>query len=156
MRSPREEFREFCPLGSDDIEALATPIYVIDSNVLLHLYRYSESARLQFIELLRIVHDRLFIPYQVALEFHRNRPEVITEQLAIADKAVSALDAEITKLDQALGSVLTHKHHPYIERSEVLSGLKNALVKSRETIAEGCVYTTLTLAETLSWTRFMR
>src|SRR5260370_26690200 len=99
MRSPREEFREVCPLAREEIAALASPVYVLDANILLHLYRSSETARLQFIELLRLVRKRLFIPYQVALEFHRNRAEVIAEQLAIADKAAAALDGEIKNLD---------------------------------------------------------
>ena len=137
MRSPQEEFREFCPLAPEEITALATPVYVLDTNVLLHLYRYSETARVQFLEFLRLVRKQLFIPYQVALEFHRNRAEVIAEQLAIADKTVAALDAEIKNLDVALDSVLTHKYHPYIDRSEVLSGLKDALVKSRDAVADG-------------------
>jgi hypothetical protein len=137
MRSPKEEFREFCPLSPEEIAALATPVYVLDTNVLLHLYRYSEAAQVQFLELLRLVRKRLFIPYQVALEFHRNRADVIAEQLAIADKTVAALDAEIKNLDVAMDSVLTHKYHPYIDRSKVLSGLKDALVRSREAIADG-------------------
>ena len=137
MRSPREEFREFCPLAPEEITALATPVYVLDTNVLLHLYRYSETARLQFIDLLRLVRKRLFIPYQVALEFHRNRAEVIAEQLAIADKATAALDGEIKNLDATMDSVLTHKYHPYIDRSEVLADLKDALVKARTAITTG-------------------
>ena len=137
MRSPSEEFREFCPLAPQEIAALATPTYVLDTNVLLHLYRYSETARLQFTELLRLVRKQLFIPYHVALEFHRNRTEVIAEQLAIADKAISALDTEIKNLDVAMDSVLTHKYHPYIDRSEVLADLKDALVKARAAITAG-------------------
>ncbi len=137
MRSPKEEFREYCPLTSEEVTALAAAVYVLDTNVLLHLYRYSETARDQFLELLRSVRKQLFIPYRVALEFHRNRAEVIAEQLSIADKTLSALDAEIKNLDAALDSVLTHKYHPYIDRLEVMSGLKDALIKARSAIADG-------------------
>src|SRR4051812_6507029 len=83
MNSLQEEFLEFCPLTDEDLLALKTPTYVLDSNVLLHLYRYSDPVRQQFLELLGSVQKQLFIPYQVALEFHRNRAGVIADQLAI-------------------------------------------------------------------------
>jgi len=137
MRTLREEFREFCPLTAEETSALDGPIYVLDSNVLLHLYRYSEPVRLKFIELLRLVRKQLFIPYQVAFEFHRNRPGVIAEQLAIAEKIVAALDTEIEKVSPTIEAVLTHKHHPYIDRSELLSTLKNSLLALRTRVLEG-------------------
>ncbi len=55
-------------------------IIVLDTNVLLNLYRYSERAREELLGVLRRVKDQLWIPYQVAEEFHRDRSIVIKNQ----------------------------------------------------------------------------
>ncbi|TFC87677.1 PIN domain-containing protein [Cryobacterium sp. TMT4-31] len=71
---------------------------VVDTNVLLDLYRYSEASRNEFAAVLRLLSERLWIPHQVALEFHKNRLQVIDEQL-------SAFDALVKKLESARGSL---------------------------------------------------
>ena len=45
-------------------------IFVLDANVLLDLYRYSEESRNELLRILVAYKDRLWIPAQVALEFH--------------------------------------------------------------------------------------
>lgn len=44
-------------------------IIVFDTNVLLNLYRYSEEARDELLELMKSFQKRLWMPYQVGLEF---------------------------------------------------------------------------------------
>ncbi|AHH98671.1 PIN-like domain-containing protein [Kutzneria albida] len=58
-------------------------LVVPDANVLLDLYRYTPLAREQVLALLRTVagQGRLWVPYQVAAEFVRNRENVRLEQL---------------------------------------------------------------------------
>ena len=51
--------------------------FVFDANVLLNLYRYSESTRKDFISVLKKLKEKLFLPHQVGLEFHSNRLNVI-------------------------------------------------------------------------------
>jgi len=52
-------------------------VFCFDANSILNLYRYSESTRNDFVNALRSIKNRLFIPYQAAFEFHRNRLGVI-------------------------------------------------------------------------------
>lgn len=52
-------------------------IFAFDANALLNLYRYSELTRKDFLTALIIIKDKLFLPHQAALEFHRNRLGVI-------------------------------------------------------------------------------
>jgi hypothetical protein len=47
--------------------------FVFDTNVLLNLYSYPESLREIFVSVLEKICGRSWIPYHVALEFHRNR-----------------------------------------------------------------------------------
>ncbi len=55
-------------------------IFVLDANVLLNLYRYSEGTREELLGVLWGIKDRLWIPHQVADEFHRNRQVVISDR----------------------------------------------------------------------------
>ena len=52
----------------------------LDANVLLNLYRYPIQARNDLLSVLRRVSGRLFVPYQAALEYQRQRLHVIALQ----------------------------------------------------------------------------
>src|SRR5690242_10763012 len=56
-------------------------IFILDANVLLDLYRYPKEARDDLIGILRKISDRLWVPYQAALEYQENRLIVIADQL---------------------------------------------------------------------------
>ncbi|MBP0029400.1 MAG: DUF4935 domain-containing protein [Roseofilum sp. Guam] len=68
-RPNQEEFKEIWQ----------SAIFILDTNVLLNLYRYSEETRKQFFSVLEQLSDQLWIPYQVALEFQDNRLVVVQE-----------------------------------------------------------------------------
>ena len=55
-------------------------IFVVDTNVLLHLYRYSRSTRDELLEVLRALEDKLFLPHQVGQEFLDRRLTTIRTQ----------------------------------------------------------------------------
>lgn len=52
-------------------------IIVFDTNVLLNLYRYNEEARDELLNVMKSYQKRLWMPYQVGLEFPANREAVI-------------------------------------------------------------------------------
>ncbi|MFW5436345.1 PIN-like domain-containing protein [Paenibacillus apiarius] len=56
-------------------------LFVVDANILLSLYKYSNSTRSEFIGIMGQISDRLWIPHQVALEFLHNRTKKIDEQV---------------------------------------------------------------------------
>lgn len=55
-------------------------IIVFDANVLLNLYRYSNETKDTILHLISKFSKQIFLPYQSALEYNRNRYEVIAEQ----------------------------------------------------------------------------
>ncbi|ROR23058.1 hypothetical protein EC845_1972 [Comamonas sp. BIGb0124] len=55
-------------------------LIVLDTNVLLDLYRLPTSTRDEFLTVLSTLKDRLWIPHQVALEFQRRRITVINAE----------------------------------------------------------------------------
>src|SRR5690554_4248158 len=55
-------------------------IIMFDTNVLLNLYRYSKETRETIINLISKFKDKIWLPHQAALEYNKNRYEVIADQ----------------------------------------------------------------------------
>lgn len=70
----KEQFRGYYPYTADELDSIwAAGIIVLDTNVLLGLYEQSPATRGTFVDALTAVADRLWLPHQVGVEFHRNR-----------------------------------------------------------------------------------
>lgn len=87
----RNRFRGWYPLDNDERDKLWNEgIVVLDTNVLLDLYRRSPASRKSLFASLESVAPRLWLPYQVGLEFHKMRVEtragVAKTHATIADK----------------------------------------------------------------------
>ncbi|MBK6959376.1 MAG: DUF4935 domain-containing protein [Nitrosomonas sp.] len=54
---------------------------MVDTNVLLNLYRYSEATRKELQEAITSLDGRIFIPHQAANEFLRNRLTVTSRSI---------------------------------------------------------------------------
>ncbi|MFE5033554.1 PIN domain-containing protein [Streptomyces sp. NPDC056683] len=52
---------------------LRESLIVLDTNVLLDLYRATPAARAEMLQAIEAAKGNLWVPHQVALEFHRNR-----------------------------------------------------------------------------------
>ena len=117
--------------SAKDLEQLAQEATIaFDSNVLLHIYRYSPAAVEQLLTAMEKVADRLWIPYQAAKEFHRNREQVINDQ----PKAVSSIQKAF---DTALAEVRRHgQHHPTINLAGLEEIAKGAVDEVRAVLAD--------------------
>lgn len=78
--------------------ALTDATIVLDTNVLLGLYRASPDLRTKRLEVLNAIGSRIFVPHQVGVEFHRNRREVA----AGIGAAYDALRAAMSPLQKAV------------------------------------------------------
>lgn len=78
--------------GFDEV-AIRDALVVLDTNVLLDFYRRTPANRVVRFALLEAVGDRLRVPHQVGLEFHRNRTTVATALKASYNEARAAIDA---------------------------------------------------------------
>ncbi|MEU5790958.1 PIN domain-containing protein [Micromonospora purpureochromogenes] len=89
-------FTHFLAPSDDTIrKALTDGMVVLDTNVLLSAYRFASRAREELFLALERLRERLWIPHQVGLEFHRNRLEVMADRM--------------TTYDSVLNSISTHK-----------------------------------------------
>ncbi|MBW4443302.1 MAG: DUF4935 domain-containing protein [Plectolyngbya sp. WJT66-NPBG17] len=68
-------------------------IFVFDTNFLLDLYRVSHSTADDFLSILERLQDRIWLPYQVADEFFRNREKVIETEVNAFKEALSVVAA---------------------------------------------------------------
>lgn len=77
MRNAIKEYIELSGQEKNDLWNIAT--FVFDTNVFLNLYRYSNKTREQLIKSFRWLKARIWMPYQVASEFCKDRYSVIDE-----------------------------------------------------------------------------
>ncbi|MFC9555592.1 PIN domain-containing protein [Rhodococcus sp. NPDC056960] len=94
----RKAVLEYIDYTENEIAEFATEaIVVVDTNVLLDLYRVSADQREQICGALELIGDRLWLPYQVALEFHSNRLDVVAAELAKYQKAAQGFTESLRK-----------------------------------------------------------
>ena len=97
----RDKFPGFYP-PADFNQLWQNATFVLDTNVLLNLYRYPKTAREQLLATFDKISNRLFVPFQAALEYQRNRLAVIQEQ----KKRFSALRSKLSSIPGMLESEL--------------------------------------------------
>lgn len=78
-------------------------LIVLDTNALLNILRYSATTRDQLLDLLHKQNDQIWLPYQVGLEFHRNRRKMPGELTSAFEGVQTALE----EAEQSVGVALS-------------------------------------------------
>ncbi|MEH2158470.1 PIN-like domain-containing protein, partial [Nostoc sp.] len=120
-------------------------IFSFDTNVLLHIYRYSPKTRERLFDILQKLQKRIWITHHVGCEYHKNRLDVISQQLKAYDKIGKVLEdnLKIEKIGSLKKDLEIYKKHPLIDVKEiiltietaikeVITTVKNDLQKSKE------------------------
>jgi hypothetical protein len=84
-------------------------IFVFDANILLNLYRYSDTTRNEFLRLLEKIKDRVWLPHRAAEEYLNNRLSVIDQQEQSYDSTIKSINSLKSDLDNA-------RQHPFVSR----------------------------------------
>ncbi len=103
-------------------------LFVFDTNTLLNLYRYQEDTKNEFLQVLDKISNRIWIPHHVALEFQRNRLEVICEQKTLFSKTKNALNSTSKNLNSELEKLQLRKRHSLIKIDEFVEKI-DTLIK---------------------------
>lgn len=120
----RSMFPEWYSPDENEISVLLkNGTIAFDANTLLDLYRVSDDQRKEIISVLRLVQDRIFIPYQVALEYQRGRLGEISAQ----QKAHQGLASIV---EEAIGELLSYVNSKKKIIGEVISQLRDKDIKS--------------------------
>jgi hypothetical protein len=101
-------------------------LVVIDTNVLLNLYRLPTLARDEVIGLLEILKDRIWIPHQVGLEFQRGRLNVIAKERKVTEEALSAAQSVVGQVKNKVEGLQIDKRGLGIESKPLLDELENS------------------------------
>ena len=112
------------PTNSEFKKLWSTCIFVLDANVLLNLYRYPEPARKDLFTVLNKIKKRIWVPYQAALEFERNRLTVIAEQHRRFSEVKKVLGDAHNRLESGLRNLQLDKRHSSIDPSSFLGNVK--------------------------------
>jgi len=118
----REKFPGFYRPTDEEFKALwQTAMIVPDTNVLLTLYRVSETTRAKLLQIFEGFGERLFVPHQVGFEFQRRRIEVIDEQKKAYEKVESQIKGLAKKAAGNMG------RHPRLDKSDLEERISKAL-----------------------------
>ena len=99
----KDMFPEFYrPTEEEFSEIWKECIFALDANVLLNLYRYSDSTANSLLNLFKALEDRIWLPHQAALEFQKNRCAVISTQMRYYDEVVALLSKDMEELSRKL------------------------------------------------------
>lgn len=123
-------------------------IICFDANVLLNLYRYSNDTRKAILDLVKKFTSQICLPHQSALEYNRNRYEVIADQ----EKAYKEFISKIGQIESDLQSTskppfLSNKLHTSLKKvfKEVNTEVENSIKKYCDFLQNDTIYTELTV-----------
>ena len=100
-------------------------LFVFDTNVLLNLYRYRVNTRDELLAVLDGIVNKIWIPYQVGLEFQRNRQSVIAEQIKRFSEVKRTVEKAKTSLSSELEKLKLQERHSLINTEPLISGIGN-------------------------------
>jgi predicted nucleic acid-binding protein len=102
-------------------------VFIVDANVLLNLYRYSEATRNELQEAISALKGRVFIPHQAAREFLRNRLSVTSDQSKEYTSAIKTIRELVKKIS-------SKERHPFISDDKLteLNELSSSVVDNLE------------------------
>jgi len=123
----REFIGYYNPTEKEINDSWNNGIFVFDANTLLNLYRYTESTRTDFLNALKTIKNRLFLPHQAALEYHTNRLAVIEGIEASYTKIKEILKTNFE--DHLRPQVNQFKKHPAIKIDKILKMQSDFLLK---------------------------
>ncbi|MCE3074768.1 PIN domain-containing protein [Chryseobacterium gwangjuense] len=131
----KTSFQGYYKKTDDEIKTIwDNGLIVFDTNVLLNLYRYSDTTRETLIDLISKFSDKIYLPHQAALEYNRNRYEVIAEQ----EKAYKDFLSKISQIQQDLQS--TNKP-PFLSSSidsKLNEAFENVSMEVEDSIKKYC------------------
>lgn len=139
MANLRDQFASYYRPDQEAVAtALRTGLVTTDTNVLLAAYRFERQAREELFSAFERLGGRLWIPHQVAFEFHRNRLTAMVTQETFFGKARDDLDAAmgtyLTKLRTFTGRIAMPQDR--VQQLEKAIRDAHARVTARVTAAE--------------------
>jgi hypothetical protein len=113
-------FNYYRPTDEEIRQLWSDGLFILDTNVIMKFYCYTDAARTDFLKALTLKAERLWLPNQVAFEYQKNRLIKIDEQTK-AYEAIKKLLDEHLQFDKLPNPLDNYKYHPYIKKDEILA-----------------------------------
>lgn len=136
-------FKAYAPLSKDKINEIwksNNTIFIFDTNILLNLYSYRIETQNDFYKLLEKLKGKIWIPYHVMLEYHKNRLKTIANIEHSNNSLIKSYENKLSefskiKFENELIDEIQNKSKRYI--SEIKQLLANGVSLDRtDTIYE--------------------
>ncbi len=105
--------------------------FIFDTNVLRHLYRYPSNIRLIFFKILDKIQERIWVPYQVGLEFQQGRIKEIYEQT----KKLDDIDRNLGEIKNKILEGIP-KYHPHLDMDKLKIMIEKNFIEYSEFLQE--------------------
>ncbi|AYR25748.1 PIN-like domain-containing protein [Herbaspirillum rubrisubalbicans] len=115
------------PSDAELKDAWASALFVLDTNILLNLYRFPLSARNELLELFEKLQSQLWIPFHVGMEFQRGRLGVIAEQQRRFSEVQSALENGLQTMTKKLAELQLANRHSTINVDPILKEIAESI-----------------------------
>lgn len=103
-------FPGYFPPGEEELKDFLTAgTVVLDANALFDAYRLNPGGRDEFLGVLRLLGNRLWVPHQVAYEFLENRTSVINECLDEMRALTQALRETLEPVQEAINKFASRR-----------------------------------------------
>ena len=124
----RKRFNQYSTRSKIEWESIwENSIFILDANVLLNLHRYNETTSNDLIRVFEHISDKLWIPFQVALEYYENLESVTIEQINQYEKVKNILRETTKKIKDDLDNLDLDKRHSRINVEYLLDQIGNAI-----------------------------
>lgn len=119
----KNKFIEYYSSTPDDFQKMWEDcIFVVDANVILNVYKYSPNTADQLIKTLTNFSDRLWVPNQAALEFQKNRLNIIHSQ---KEAFTQLKDNLIESRNQLISNFKKYSRHPTLLVQDYTTKIEN-------------------------------
>lgn len=130
----RNQFKGFYPPLTEELSWLWDEgLVVLDANTLLNLYRYTDQTANEFLATLHGIQERLWMPHQAGLEFHRRRLDVIDQQAKAYEFIVGAIE---NAKKSVAGEVMRFKRHSSLNADSLVSQYEDAISPMLEALRQ--------------------
>lgn len=119
MKNTFKEYHFYDADNNDNF--LNNSIIILDTNILLNLYRFNSKNRVKFFEILERLKERLYLTYQIGNEFYRNRELVVNDTSLFTKNLEEYLINEINQIE----SKIVNCNFKGIEKLNLLKYEKN-------------------------------
>lgn len=120
----------------DKEELLKKATIIVDTNVLLDVYRYSRETANQILQMLESIKGQLWMPYQVAYEYHKDRND------KVLGEHIRTYSQFIKKIDDFENLFNKERKHPFLDGNDVialqqnLTAIKDILCRGKENCSQ--------------------